>query len=267
MIVLLLVDDFINAFMKVVKTKRLRKERDTLLAERLPILRNIYHNCIETYPVNSIIPSASDVFLDPVVQDLIINPPLSTIFTDEDLEPVGALFPDIVLRWRNKMEEKLLNMIAPRQNHSESSLQLATTIFSCRFCPDEPLTYPRVLVHRCATLWGAANAIDDDQVLLHRFLDGSSYWNSGNALTFNAHDIISMSKAIKLCGLDPKSATREDMDNQDPIFECLDCNDARKGRCTLSWLGVVRFWLFFHDDVANFSSVRSPTKAPTKRVG
>jgi len=41
-----------------------------------------------------------------------------------------------------------------------------------------------------------------------------------------------------LCGLDPKSATREDMDKLNPIFECLACNDLRKGRCTLPWLGV-----------------------------
>ena len=270
LIALLHVDDFILTFMKDVKVKRLRMERDTLLAKRLPILRNIYTTCVETYPVNSIIPGASDVFLDPVVQDLLIRPPLSTTFTDKDLETVGAFFPDIVLRWRNKMEAKLLNMISPHQNNtSESLLQLATTIFSCRGCYDKPLTYPRVLIHQCASYRGTP-VIDEDQPVLRSFLD-SSYWNSGNFITFDAPKIVSLSEAIKLCGLDPKSATREEMDKLNPIFECLACNNVRKGRCTLTWLGVVCFFFFlffFHDNVANFSSVCSPTTtSPGSRVG
>ena len=242
LIVLLHVDAYINTFMENVKTRRLRKERDTLLVKRLPILRKIYDICVEIYPVNSIIPTASDMFLDPVVQDLFIRPPLSTTFTDEDFAAVGALFPDIVLRWRNKTEEKLLNMIAPSQNINESSLQLATTIFSCRRCANEPLTYPRVLVHRCVAFHGTVS--DEDESMLRCFLV-CPYWNSGDLTAFDAQKIVSLSEAIKLCGLDPKSATREDMDKQDPIFECLACNDARKGRCTLSWLGVVCFFFFF----------------------
>ena len=134
------------------KVSRLRQERDTLLAKRLPILRKVYNTCVETYPVNSIIPRVADVFLDPVIQDLFNRLPLSTNFTEKDLETVGALFPDVVLRWRNKTEEKLLTMMTPSQDICASSiLQLATTIFSCQFCHNEALTYPRVLIHRCAT--------------------------------------------------------------------------------------------------------------------
>ena len=224
------------------KAKRLLRERVTLLEERLPILRKVYNACVETYPVNSIIPRVADMFLDPVVQNLFILPPLSTTFTEKDLEMLGALFPDIVRRWRKITEEKLLNMIAPSQNINESLLQLATTIFSCRRCANEPLTYPRVLVHRCVAFQGTVS--DEDQSMLRRFLQ-CPYWNSGDLITFDAQKIVSLSEAIKLCGLDPKSATREDMDKQDPIFECLACNDARKGRCTLSWLGVVCSFLFF----------------------
>ena len=195
---------------------------------------------------NSIIPRAADVFLDPVVQDLFFRPPLSTTFTEEDLDTLGALFPDIVRRWRNITEEKLLNMIAPSQTITESSLQLATTIFSCRLCSNGPLTYPQVLVHRCATVIHDGSVSDEEQSVIMCYLDyRRSNWNAGN-LTFDEKKIECLSEAIKLCGLDPKSATREDMDKRDPIFECLACNDLRKGRCTLSWLGVVFFILFYH---------------------
>ena len=235
--------------MGTVKAKRLRNERDTILLSRLPVLRKIYDTYVETYPINSIIPCVSDVYSDPVVQDLIMGPPLSATFTQENLATVGALFPDIVLRWRKQTEEKLMNMITqgcPTPSATESVLQLAISVFSCQLCSNEPLTYPRVLVHRCATRTTYYEPVNDEDLsILRRSLD-CWYWNSGNYISFEAKKIVFLTKIIKLCGLDPKFATREDMDKLNPIFECLACNDARKGRCTLSWLGVVYFlfsWL------------------------
>ena len=271
LIVLLHVDDFINTFMEDVKAKRLQKERDTLLAERLPILRKVYNTRVETYPVNSIIPRAADVYSDPVVQDLFFSAPSSTTFTEKDLKMVGLFFPIIILRWRKKIEDKLLNMMTPSQNISESYklLQLATTVFSCRFCSNDPLTYPQVLIHRCATVVHPS-ATDEEQSDIGYFLDCSN-WNASNFITFDVQKVVCLSEAIKLCGLDPKSATREDMDKRDPIFECLTCNDLRKGRCTLSWLGVVFIiYLFIYMIALPDLSllVCSPTTTtPTSRVG
>ena len=70
-----------------------------------------------------------------------------------------------------------------------------------------------------------------------RFLECPN-WDLGDFITFDAHKIACLSEAAKLCGLDPKSSTRKDMDKCDPIFES---NDLRKGRsgCTLTWLGLV----------------------------
>ncbi|KAF8810052.1 hypothetical protein BYT27DRAFT_7186905 [Phlegmacium glaucopus] len=235
------VDIFINTFMEATKARRLRKERDTILQQRLPILRKIYDTCVSTYPVNSIIPSCADVYYDPFVQNLVTTPPLNATFTDEDLAAVGTAFPDIVLRWRKQTEEKLLNMINQGydiQNADESILQLATTVFSCRHCANEPLTYPRVLIHHCATDRPSYHdSLDEDLPQIRRFLHCSN-WNLGNIITFETKEIAALTEVINLCGLDPKSATAEDLDKQNAIFECLTCNDVRKGRYTLSWLGV-----------------------------
>jgi hypothetical protein len=236
------------------KAKRLLRERVILLAERLPTLHKVYNTCVETYPVNSIIPRAADVFLDPVVQDLFIRPPLSTSFTEKDLETVVALFPDIVCRWRNITEKKLLNMITPSQNITKSSLQLSTTIFPCVLCDNDPLTYPQVLIHRCATVaYGYGYTThDEEKSVIRRSLDCSN-WNAGNFISFDAQKIECLSEAIKLCGLDPKSATREDMDKRDPIFECLACNNLRKGRLRCRGWEWYFYFYFFHDNVANLS--------------
>jgi hypothetical protein len=225
-----------------------------MLLERLPILRKIYDTCVKDYPINSMIPCVPDVYLDPTVRDLVTVPlsesgAPSAIFTDENLATVKTIFPDIVLRWRERTEEKLLNMISPdcgTQNTSESVLQLAMTIYTCKLCPDEPLTYPRVLVHRCATKNSYSDPVNDDDLLVLRRSFDRSPWNSGNLISFEGQRIAFLSKLIKLCGLDPTSITKDDMDKQNPVFECLACNDARRGRRTLSWLGVVCF-LFFHD--------------------
>lgn len=220
-----------------IKSRRLQREREIMLQKRLPILRKIYDACVATYPVGSIIPCSADVFLDPFVQNLILNPSLTATFTEQSLETVGAAFPDIVLRWRKETEEKLLNMIST-ENASKSIFQLATTIFSCKHC-DARLTYPRVLVHCCATKH-FYHSSDEDLSIVMRYLD-CSYWNYGNLITFEVEKIALVAEAIKLCGLDPMSATGEDMVKLDPIFECLSCNDAREGRCMLSWPGLVCF--------------------------
>jgi hypothetical protein len=257
LIVILHVDEFINAFMEEQKAERLRRERVILLMERLPILCKVYNTCVETYPINSIIPCVADVFIDPFVQDLLICPPLSTTFTTKDLETVGAHFPEIVRRWRYKTEEKLLNMMVPSQMVTGSLFQMATTIFSCRLCDNDPLTYPQVLIHRCATAtYISETAEDREQSVVRRFLE-CSIWNAGNYITFDVQKIACLSEAIKLCGLDPKTVTREDMDKRDPIFECIACNDLRKGRCTLTWLGLVFYFYFYmmKRNVSNLSSV------------
>lgn len=227
--------------MEAKKVRRLRNERNGLLRERLPILRKFYEACVSTYPVNSIIPTAADLFLDPFVQNIIINTPSVEPFTDKDLAEVEAALPDIIFRWRKQTEEKLLNMITQAcgiQDTTESILQLATTVFSCKSCSAEALTYPRVLVHHCATDYYYPREVDEDLSAVHSFL-GRVYWNNGNRISFDAQKITPLIEAIKLCGLDPKSATGEDMDKRNAIFECHSCNDARKGRCTLTWKGVV----------------------------
>ena len=151
-------------------------------------------------------------------------------------------------------------MISPSQYIDSSSLHLATTIFFLLILPDDPLTYPRVLIHRCAAFTGTG--IDKDRPALQRFL-GCSYWNYGNFINFKfeAQNIVSLSEAIKLCGLDPNSANREDMEKQNPIFECLACNDVRKGRCTLSWLGLVCYLFFPWYRCLLLTSVCSPTRS------
>jgi hypothetical protein len=257
LIVILHVDEFINTFMEDRKAKRLLRERVTLLTERLPILLKVYNTCVETYPVNSIIPCVADVFIDPLVQDLFFRPPLSTTFTEKDLETVGALFPEIVRSWRNITEEKLLNMISPNQEVAKSLFQLATTIFSCRLCLYQPLAYPQILIHRCTTAsFTSGNVYNEEKSVLWRFLQCSN-WKSGDFITFDARKISCLSEAIKLCGLDPKTATIEDMDKLDPIFECIACNDLRRGRCTLTWLGLVFYFYFYmiKRNVSNISSV------------
>ena len=124
------------------EAKHLPRECVTLLTKCLPILRKVYNTCVETYPINSIIPRVTDVFLDPVVQDLFNLPPLSTNFTENDLETLGALFPDIVRRWQSITEELLLNMIAQSQK-TKSLFQLATTSnFSCLVCQNDTARWP-----------------------------------------------------------------------------------------------------------------------------
>jgi len=50
---------------------------------------------------------------------------------------------------------------------------------------------------------------------------------------------------LEILGLDPQTATVEELDELDPIFECLMCNDPEKGRFVMAWESTVcssPFW-------------------------
>jgi hypothetical protein len=48
-----------------------------------------------------------------------------------------------------------------------------------------------------------------------------------------------MDSIVSMAGLDPKTATAQDMDALDPIFECIACNSFTEGRATMTWMTTV----------------------------
>lgn len=46
-----------------------------------------------------------------------------------------------------------------------------------------------------------------------------------------------------MLGLNPETATIDQLSELDPIVECMDCRHAEKGRCLMSWTSIVSVFL------------------------
>ncbi|KDR81924.1 hypothetical protein GALMADRAFT_221811 [Galerina marginata CBS 339.88] len=236
-------EEFLNSYMQTVKTRRLARERHDKLLHRLPILKSILETFVATLPANALHPSAGELFRDSVVWDIIINTPSTVDFKKEHFDPIVPMLPDIVLRWKRKIEEKLLHLIrtaAPEYTFDpETVFQLATTAFSCSGCgyKNQSLWHPRVLMHSCATK-NDYSAVEDADLNDVKSALRQVYWNYRLCLSFKPYDLQLLSKVVGMCGLDPNTATAVDMDVVNPIFECVACNRPQLGRATMTWREV-----------------------------
>ncbi|KAF8997438.1 hypothetical protein BDQ17DRAFT_1329425 [Cyathus striatus] len=57
---------------------------------------------------------------------------------------------------------------------------------------------------------------------------GEAKWNSEGQVLFSTQGHQIAEKIVSLCELDPKSATCEDMDARDPVFQCNACDGGKR---------------------------------------
>ncbi|KDR85932.1 hypothetical protein GALMADRAFT_218999 [Galerina marginata CBS 339.88] len=239
--VLLNLDKLLIEHMEDFRRERLHRDRRAMLMERLPILKDVYQTYILSLPANALHPTAGELFRSPVVQELINT----SSFTKAHMETIIPILPHLTLRWQKELEDKLCQLIstacgAEYPFDPEKVLHLATTSFSCGRCSSgKSLTHPRVLVHSCATSWSRDGCpMEVDEKACNSVLE-QVYWNSRGDITFKLDDLKQMQDVIQMCGLDAKTTTRLEMDEANPILECIPCNDIHRGRATLKWSAVI----------------------------
>jgi hypothetical protein len=98
----------------------------------------------------------------------------------------------------------------------DSDLQLATTVFKCPSPHQEPLGYPRILVAAATSSW--------------------------DSIQFDGKASRIARSVVEACRLDPNTATSADMNQLNPVLECLDCQDVR-GRLAMRWIQTVPHFL------------------------
>lgn len=237
--------------MEGVRALRLHRKRINLLVNRIPVLQDAVQACVSTFPPNTPLPNIADIFQLPIVLSLINSEGLDSEFTVEKLGPFIKAFPNIARQWKLEKDAQLVELIKSACGGSytfnpDTVLGLATTMFSCKFCSNDsdmgycilPMWHPRILIHSDALSACPAEPNDDMQAI--HSLTKSGPWNTGNIFTFLTDDRAIMAKVLQEFGLDPDTTTSEQMDALDPIFECVSCNDPRKGRYTMKWIHLVR---------------------------
>ncbi|KAK0441934.1 hypothetical protein EV421DRAFT_1810816 [Armillaria borealis] len=209
------------------REKVLKKKRKNIYKTRL----NIVYNLVKAHAAENpykIAPSTADVCVIPKIKAILENINVELYNNEEDFADIKAELPRISREWRRSKGMYLLSLM-PGNKHDISRLSLATTLFKCHECT-EPISYPRVLAHRCMTALrhGYRNQ-SDDMVLLCKGLQAEP-WN------FNRNGVECYELAggcavdvVRASGLRAEKATVEDMERADVWLECMNCRVPERG--------------------------------------
>ncbi|KAH8814467.1 hypothetical protein DL96DRAFT_1623858 [Flagelloscypha sp. PMI_526] len=222
------------AFLEHVRARRLAiqtKVRRTRRLDALSRSRKTYRKTI-----------SPDVILPPLI-DLALLPPFLEAIECEDQMDTSQVqatfdclfqehFPKLSDEWLRSIHERLLLTEGDQtEQHPISVLRLAGTSISCGTCKRINLLYPQVLYHPCgveyyqetlyhkthvsSTVLSPERGIRD---CLHHIQP-----NHQRALVLNLDTNSRASSLIELCGLDPLTATYQDLMVRNPLYECMKC--------------------------------------------
>ncbi|CAA7265272.1 unnamed protein product [Cyclocybe aegerita] len=264
--VLASLEDHLNEIMESLKEKRIAREKKVLYQDRLTLLKRVYEVYVETLPVNSVHPNTADLFSNPVVRDIVLSDPRSAEFTEDNLEVVQQSFEQLVAQWRKDVDTMLIDLIkksCPEYEFDPATvLHLATSIFSCNGCShhgeytrhSSSMSPSVALAHRCARQMGYSydDSVDPETRAAQAAISQVT-WNFTKRIFFDAKTLPVMTHLVELCGLDAARATAKELDELDPIFECLTCNNPRTGRATIRWSYAM---VHINDDHGKYGSAQ-----------
>ncbi|KAF8959597.1 hypothetical protein BDZ97DRAFT_1837049 [Flammula alnicola] len=227
----------LEAVVQNFQRKRLRQEHTILLKCREHILRRIVADCARVLPVaHAIYPTASELFR------ITTEDPSLVDYSKEYPEAVRVAIPEIALRWQKDIEDKLRDLITsacPDYIFDPSTvLDLATTFFCCVNC-DEVMRHDHAMTHGCTTRIDFYLTDPYQRASLEVLNEVN--WNFGRWIEFRPDILQLVTRVVELSGFNPTTTTAREMDEADPIFECVDCNNIEKGRATMSWATVASF--------------------------
>ncbi|KJA21129.1 hypothetical protein HYPSUDRAFT_42500 [Hypholoma sublateritium FD-334 SS-4] len=242
-------DPVINKYMEDIKHQRLEQERTVLLSERLAVLKKVYTDFASSVPSSdkALSATAVEIFMEPSIQDIIVNLPKEQKLTEEDLLPtLVAIFPDVNKRIRKSIDDQLLAhaVTAYKEAGGEYDLDpatvfdLVTTLFHCSSCSKQ-FGYDLAVAHECTRKNSLPKDLPDVDII-SRSLGAIGSYRTHAKIIVDVDGMAYIREALKLCGLDPSNTTKKMMDDLNPIFECLLCNEETKGRATMTWARAFR---------------------------
>ena len=234
-------DEFLNEHMERVKANRLIREKKIFFKKVMEKLRNTYKEYVDTQPANIFCPNTAEIFFHPVVKDAISGVE-SLEALEEALNIVKPLFSEIVDHCLQAVKQELTDRVTQAYtqiNHAyrpETVMHLATTLFNCRICRHF-LTLDQAVAHSCRTYTYGKEFVGDVAAVKEAI--GELPWKTSESILFLSDRLAPISRVLQNCGFDPDTTTVKDVENIDPIIECLACSNITEGRLTMRWSGVV----------------------------
>lgn len=228
-----------NEYMEEVKSQRIRREQSEVIKKKIVFLKNIYEDYLTTLRPDVFYPNTADICQDWSLKRIIFDP------TTPDLsaEQLRCLFPNILTKWREPLRLKLIEIIESETDFAFDPyivLDLASTTFYCRKC-SVYLSSQQTMVHSCARTVRFLDSESDSELIKTAIQQWD--WNS-SIFIFKPRITEQVGKVLQMCFFDP-TITVQQLEQLDPIFECLDCHNAVMGRYTLKWSELVGAFLRF----------------------
>ncbi|KAF8960633.1 hypothetical protein BDZ97DRAFT_2060556 [Flammula alnicola] len=223
--------NFLNQFMKGTKSQRLLEEHSEFLESHKNILHEIHKNGSISMPMNSVYPTLGELYRitegNPSLVDYSKSYPAALLVP----------FPDIALLWRKDIERKLLDLIT--NACGADHVFEPNTVFDLAMGTCNALLFQTPIHHSRNGLAAYLHDLNRYRLAFGVVL-GEVSWNACGHIKFDPEDLKAFIEIVKMCGFDPKVTTAREMDEADPIIECLSCNHIDEGRATMTWAAVRR---------------------------
>lgn len=244
-------DGLVN-FLQGVRTKRLARLWLAALSDRLAVIGDLYELYLSHCPIEQPQPSLADICTSDYIHQILELPDNPTDIS-RTLSDLYNELPGITESWRLNVSRRLLQLMPPCNGaiyNPLHRLELATTFFFCALGCPEPLGFPRVLVHKCASSVVQAptfELVSADRTQALSATLGEEPWNSrGDRIAFNPKASSAAHRIVEIVGLDPYYTTAKRMDELDVWFGCSLCSTDEL-KCLMSWDAAVSLRFYLRD--------------------
>ncbi|KAJ3729704.1 hypothetical protein C8R42DRAFT_706608 [Lentinula raphanica] len=217
------IKDEIVEFLSNHRDQRMAYKRGDLLCRRVTRIAGMYSDIFSKADLRGPQPTIGDILCDQLFSEFFLQDPLEYDFTDDDIHSkLLELLPEFVDKWRAAKEQELLEIIQGSLPLATlNDLHLAITFFECEECSSPPLYYPQILYHYCCVKHIRAPL----DALEYHFRSSMNYKGPWSHLSIKFNNTYSnRAKALlEKCSLDPDTATSQDIDDANLLFECITC--------------------------------------------
>ncbi|PPR01428.1 hypothetical protein CVT24_001902 [Panaeolus cyanescens] len=234
-------------YMEWAQRQRLETDHFSRIKRRLKLFKQIYET-----KVNLLIkpedprPRVGDVFAIPRFSERIMDTPTSVAVSAEDFQDLENNLEGVIEEAKDILKQKMLTLVHEGMNDEpydpETVLDLATTVFceeafNFRGTTNEIRTVPEVMAMRVV----ASNSRSEAKSQLIQKYLGSVPWNTGDSnFKFDKISSDMLGSLLATLGLDPKTTTVREIEELDPIFECVQCNGITDGRLVMKWTQTMK---------------------------
>lgn len=223
--------------MEELRAERLAREEELAIMRRCRLLVDTYRKFCARKPRDAVLPSVGDIVtVDAVIRIIDDIPFDQDVSEDTFMAAIDSIPQSYFDEWRRKCDDALVAVLnaAPqykKKRAKEADLQLATTMFrrEKNGYPGTTIGYPEILVSYVTT--SSMLPLEGHFLLL-----SSHPWSAKHLVV--AQDTTAR-QLVELAGLDPRTATCQDMDERDPWYIPANSSEFIYSVRAMPWRGAV----------------------------